>query len=199
MIHYLSIILSLAIAPMALGAEGEATKAEPEKKPPSPTAETTKEPEDSKELKAGLERLDKCRTLFADGKTDEAMELALQSIDIFVAAAPEAETLTIAAWETEKYLVDVVINLGEKERKKPDMGISRPYSFLVQTKAEKPKFLYFLDFEHGYSGGKPHTAALGRMVDIVHINHGMFKTTAKYSEVEGAAMKLIQTGLESRK
>jgi hypothetical protein len=197
--RYLSAILSLTLVSVALGAENEPPKAESEKKSTAGSVEAPTEKEDSKELKAAVERLRECRALFADGKTDEAIELGLRSIDLFVAAAPEAQTMTVAAWETEKYLVDVVINLGAKERKKPQSGIVRPYSFMVQTKAENPKFLYFLDFEHGYSDGEPHTAALGRMVGSGHINHGMFKTTAKFSEVEPVAMKLIQSGLEARK
>ena len=134
---------------------------------------------------------------FADGKEDEAMALAQKSVDIFVAPYPELENVGIGVIDNEKYRIVVHINTYRDERADPKPPITRPYSFLVYSKEEEPKFLYALDFEHGHDDGKLATAALGRMLNG-HINYGIFDIAAKFSEVKKRALKIIASGIEAK-
>lgn len=153
--------------------------------------------EESKELKLGKERLQECRKHFAEGKENEAMELAQQSLEIFVAPYPELRNLGIGVIDTEEYRIEVHVNTSEAERADPKPPITRPYSFVVYSKGDEPKFLYSLDFEHGHDDGKLASAALGRMHGG-HINYGMVKTDAKFSEVKARALEVIKSSIETK-
>jgi hypothetical protein len=152
---------------------------------------------ESKELTLGKERLKECRKLFADGKEDDAINLARESLKIFVAPFPNLRHVGIGVIDAEKYRIEIHINTSDAERADPKPPITRPYSFLVYSKGKEPKLLYALDFEHGHDDGKLASAALGRMHNG-HVNHGMVEITAKFAEVKKQALQIINSGIETK-
>lgn len=160
---------------------------------PTQSAETV----ESKGLKLGKARLEECRKLFTEGNEDEAMKLANESIDVFVAPSPKLRNVGIGVINTEKYRIEVHINTSEAERAASKPPITRPYSFLVYSRGEKPKFLYALDFEHGHDDGKLASAALGRMRNG-HINYGILDVSSKFSDVKKRALEIIKSEIETK-
>jgi hypothetical protein len=160
-----------------------------EKKAPSTTPPAA---EESPELKKGKERLEECRNLFRDGKQNEAIKLAIESTDIFVAPHPQLSWIDVGAIETEKYRVVIHVNTTEDERAKVKMNIVRPYTFCVFPKEPGGKLLYAIDYEHGYDEGVLKSAALGRYSGGSHLNYGMMDTKSDFTAVRDAALKLIK-------
>src|SRR5687767_8583028 len=77
-------------------------------KPASPTKPEA--PAESPELKKGRERLEECRKLFQEGKQNEAIQLATESVDIFVAPYLQLQWIDVGAFETDKYRVVIHVN-----------------------------------------------------------------------------------------
>ncbi len=162
--------------------------AEEKKSEPAKTAEV----EDSPELRKGKERLEECRKLFREGKQNEAIKLAIESIDIFVAPFPQLRWVDVGAIETGKYRVVIHVNTTEDERAKKKEYIVRPYTFCVFPKEPEAKLLYVIDYEHGYSEGVLQTAALGRYSGGSHHNYGMIDPKADFTTVRDAALALVK-------
>lgn len=149
--------------------------------------------EESPELKKGQERVNECRRLFRDGKQNEAMKLAMDSIDIFVAPCPELRWIEIGTIETDKYRVVIHVNTTDDERAKVRKYIVRPYTFCVFPKEPEGKLIGVIDFEHGYNEkGGLESAALGRYSGGSHLNYGMIDTKADFTKVRDAALELIK-------
>jgi hypothetical protein len=157
----------------------------------APPVTSTKE--DSPELKKGKERLQECRKLFSEGKQDEAIKLAINSIDVFVAPYPQLRWIDIGVIETEKYRVIIHVNTTEDERASVKKYIVRPYTFCVFPKEQDSKLIGVIDFEHGYDEkGVLETAALGRYTDGSHLNYGIIDTKSNFTTVRDRALELIK-------
>lgn len=176
--HPLLASLMLLISPLAL-AEDKAV--------PKPEA-----PAESPELKKGRERLEECRKLFREGKENEAIKLASESMDIFVAPYPQLQWIDVGAIETDKYRVVIHVNTTEDERAKVKKFIVRPYTFCVFPKEPGAELLYVIDFEQGYDEGVLKSAALGRNADSTHFNLGMLDTNSSFTAVRDVALKMIK-------
>lgn len=141
---------------------------------------------------SGRARLEQCRRLFSSGRENEALELGLKSIDIFIAPYPELRRIDIGHIITQHHLIVVYLNTTEDERRTPEFPITRPYSFFVYTKEKEPLLLWKLDFEHGFKDGKLVSAAIGREVTNRHINYGLINVRAKFSDVKKRVLEVIE-------
>ena len=157
------------------------------------TPQVTAPKQDSPELRKGKERLEECRKLFREGKQNEAIKLATESVDVFVAPYPQLRWIDVGSLETEKYRVVIHVNTTEDERANPRKFIVRPYTFCVFPKEPDGKLLGVIDFEFGYNEkGVLESAALGRYTGGSHLNYGMIDIKADFGTVREAALELIK-------
>jgi hypothetical protein len=91
--------------------------------------------------------------------------------------------------------VEVRFNMGERERKPPQMGIVRPMTFKLwksEGKDAKPVEVESIDFEIGMIGGAAETAAFGKTDGEGHHNYGLAEPDATYSQIREKAIALIR-------
>jgi len=154
---------------------------------------------DLKKIEAALEQSPddpmlhyrKCQALFADGKEQEAIDHGAVALSKFKLAKKDLAWIGLGSFKTKLYRVDVHYNMGPKERSEIKSGIVRPYSFRVWTLGDEPKLVQILDFELGYSDGKPITAAVGEMTRRGHANYGIVDPKSDYATVKKKILEVL--------
>jgi hypothetical protein len=126
------------------------------------------------------------------GKYDESYAAAETALAKYVKANHDLAWLLLESIDAGDHRVDVHFNMGPAERRRPDTGIVRPLSFRIWTKARDPALADIIDFELGYIGGKPLTAAFGKTTGGMHLNFGMSDPKLPYSKIRQQAIELIQ-------
>jgi tetratricopeptide (TPR) repeat protein len=124
-------------------------------------------------------------------KYDEGYDTAKQAMEKFVKAKRDLAWMMLENVDLGNVRVEVLFNMGPRERNPPDIGIVKPLSFRVWKK-EGRQLLGSIDFEIGYMQGKPGTAALGQEVGGSHGNFGMLKTDEPYHVIREKALETIK-------
>ena len=135
----------------------------------------------------------KCQALFASGKQQEAVDYASTAMEKFIQAKDNLAWMGLGSIKTDKHRIDVHFNMGPKERAEKRDLIVKPYSFRVWTLDEEPSLVQILDFEIGYFGGEPMTAAIGEQKPGMHLNFGMLKTDADFAAVKTKVLAVLGT------
>ncbi len=130
-------------------------------------------------------------------KYDDAYAAAQTAMGKFIAAKKELAWLMLDAFEAGGHKVTVHFNMGPNERRSPETGIVRPLSFRIYAK-DGASIIETIDFEIGYFGGKPITAAFGQTTDDGHANLGIAKPDLPYSAIRAAAIELIAGRVKER-
>lgn len=133
----------------------------------------------------------KCQALFAAGKEQEAIEHGAVAMKKFIAAGNNEASIKLGSIKTKTHRVDVVFNMGKRERATKRDGIVRPYSFLQFTDETTPKLVRTVDFELGYFGGKLATAAVGETTRQGHFNFGIVEPTSDYATIKKKALEAL--------
>jgi len=134
----------------------------------------------------------KCQALFALGKEQSAIDHAQIAMSKYIAAKDKQDAMTLGSFTTERYKVDVLFNMGAKERAEKREGIVRPYSFRILTKDSVPKLVRTIDFEYAYFEGKLLSAAVGEMRGASHANFGILDPKSNFTIVKGKVLKVIE-------
>ncbi|MEK7468777.1 MAG: hypothetical protein AAB074_15485 [Planctomycetota bacterium] len=130
---------------------------------------------------------------------NDGYDAAQKSMQCSIKAGDNLASIALESIELEGgFRVDVVFNMGSRERKPPEMGIVRPLTFRVIQKAEpamkesKDMLLESIDFELGYMGTKAETAAFGITDGREHKNLGMQKVDMSYGEIRTGLIDLVR-------
>jgi hypothetical protein len=130
---------------------------------------------------------------------NDGYDSAQKSMQCSIKAGDNIASIALESIELPgNFRVDVLLNMGSRERKPPEMGIVRPVTFKVIQKADpamkesKDILLESIDFELGYIGGKADTAAFGITDGKVHKNLGMQKVDMSYGEMRTALIDLVK-------
>ncbi|MBM4092551.1 MAG: hypothetical protein FJ276_24485 [Planctomycetes bacterium] len=134
----------------------------------------------------------KAQQLMKQQQYNEGYATAQQAMSLFAKENNRLAWMMLESIELEKVRVTVHFNMGPRERKPPEIGIIRPVSFRVWSKEPDARVLEVLDFEIGYFGGRPGTAALGMTMGGAHANFGVMPTDTEYKEIRARALELIK-------
>ncbi|KAF0243474.1 MAG: hypothetical protein FD180_3364 [Planctomycetota bacterium] len=113
---------------------------------------------------------------------DDGYAAAQKSMECSIKKQDALASLLLETIDIGAFRVEVLFNMGSRERKPPDMGIVRPLTFRILK----------IDFELGYMGGTPGTAAFGQMEGKTHKNMGMQKVDMAYKDIRANAIELIK-------
>lgn len=129
---------------------------------------------------------------------DDGYAAAQKSMECSIKKQDALASLLLETIDIGAFRVEVLFNMGSRERKPPDMGIVRPLTFRILKAADKAvkdskdEFVEVIDFELGYMGGTPGTAAFGQMEGKTHKNMGMQKVDMAYKDIRANAIELIK-------
>jgi len=126
------------------------------------------------------------------GKLEEGYQTAQAAMALFIKKKNNLSWMLLESIDLENVRVDVLFNMGPKERTPPEIGIIRPLSFRVWSKDKHANPLEIIDFEIGFLHGKPSTAALGQTTRKGHGNFGIIDTKARYKNIREQAVELIK-------
>jgi hypothetical protein len=135
---------------------------------------------------------DKARCLTELGRYDEGYESAQKGKQVLGQSAAFLRSVPLESIELERVRVEVRLNLGRNERTPPAVGIALPLTFRVWARGDVRELLDTIDFEIGYFGGKPNTAALGQHQDGAHANFGSLDPGSSYTTIRSKAIELIR-------
>jgi hypothetical protein len=130
------------------------------------------------------------------GKYDESYTAAQTVMAKCIKANNNLAWLLLERIDIGDHRIDVHFNMGPSERRRPDIGIVRPLSFRVWKKANNPALVDVVDFELGYLGGTPSTAAFGKTTGRMHVNFGVVDPKLPYSKIREQAIELIKRRLK---
>lgn len=133
----------------------------------------------------------KCQALFAAGKEQEAIDHGAVAMSKYIAAGNNQASIKLGSLKTKTHRVDVVFNMGKKERAKKREGIVRPYSFLQWTDEKTPKLVRTIDFELGCFGGEVATAAVGETTRQGHFNFGIVDPASDFATIKKKALEVL--------
>lgn len=134
----------------------------------------------------------KAQCLMKLARYDEGYETARKAMELFIRKNQDLAWMLLEAIDLGNVRVDVHFNMGDRERKPPEIGIVRPLSFRVWTKEEDVRLLEIIDFEIGMAEGKPNTAALGKETGKGHSLLAILEKDAKYEHIRKKAIELIR-------
>lgn len=132
------------------------------------------------------------------GKHDACYAAAKVAMDKFIAAKTDLAWIMLETLEVKGHQVSVHFNMGDDERQPPEIGIARPLSFRIYEK-DGSAIREVIDFEIGYFGGKPSTAAFGQTTAEGHANLGIADPALPYSKIRTAAIALMDERLTDPK
>lgn len=144
-----------------------------------------------------LHHYQRAQLLARQGKHDDAYAAAQAAMAGFIRTEQELAWLQLETLEVAGHKVTVHVNMGPRERRPPENGIVRPVSFRIFAK-DGGSLLETIDYEIGYLGGKPLTAAFGQTTRAGHANFGLAKPDSPYSEIRKQAVELIGRRLKQR-
>ena len=133
----------------------------------------------------------KCKTLFAAGKQQESVDFANVAMGKYVKANDDSDRIILGTIMTDKYRIDVHVNMGMKERAKVKHGMIRPYSFHVWSLDTPASQIKTLDFEIMCIRGMPMTAAVGEMHAGIHSNYGTVDTDVDFATVKAKVLAIL--------
>ena len=134
----------------------------------------------------------KCQLLYMAGMEQAAVDYAAVAMEKFIAAGDDTPGMYLGAFNTDEHQIIVVYNMTPAERAKNKMWIVRPYSFVVRTLDDPPKFVKKIDWEFNYIGGRPVTAAVGEMVPTGHVNYGMLPVESDFATVKAKVLATLK-------
>lgn len=127
---------------------------------------------------------------------DDAHEEAARTVAAFVKAGDATAFFVMETVDLGNVFVEIRCNMGPKERKAPEMGIVRPFAFRILARDAKGKpgeELEVINFELGYIGGSPETAAFGQeRPGGGHSNFGLAKAADKYGAIRERGLELAK-------
>lgn len=128
-------------------------------------------------------------------KYDESYAAAKKALECSIKAGDATQSILLETVDLGHALVEIHFNMGDRERRPPEMGIVRPVSFKVfkkGAKGAKGDQIEVIDFELGYIGGKPDTAALGQKQEGGgHANFGTMDPATAFKDVREKALELV--------
>jgi len=134
----------------------------------------------------------KAQCLMALARYEHGYRAAKEAMEVFAKTGSSIPWMLLENIDLDQVNVDVHFNMGPKEKKPLVFGISRPLSFQVRSKGNNRAVLETIDFEIGWSGSKPMTAAMGQEINGIHANFGMLTVDATYEQIRTKAIALIK-------
>jgi len=133
----------------------------------------------------------RCQYLMILGQYEEGYRAAKTAMGKFTAAQNDLSWMLIDTMDLGSHRVDVHFNMGPDERQPPEIGMTRPLSFRVWTKAPDSSLVRIIDYEVSYFDGEPATTAFGEKTPQMHLNYGIATIEMTYQEIREAAKGLI--------
>jgi hypothetical protein len=99
--------------------------------------------------------------------------------------------MLLGSFKTDKYKIDVLYNMGPKERAARKEGIVRPSSFRVWTTGASPSLVRVVDFELAYFNGKIVSAAVGETSRQGRANFGILEPKSDFAAVKKKILEVI--------
>lgn len=135
---------------------------------------------------------ERARCLTELGRYDDGYQSAQKGREVLTDQAQFLKATLLEDIELETMRVEVQFNLGQNERTPPNTGIARPLTFRAWVRGDVRQLVETIDFEMGYVGGRPDTAALGQQQGPIHANFGTLDPKSSYTTIRTKAIELIQ-------
>ncbi len=133
----------------------------------------------------------RAQDLMKEGKFDEGYAAAQTAMKRYTEEGDDLAWILLESIEVGDRRVAVHLNMGPRERQRPDQGIVRPLTFRVWS-AEGRQLLESIDFEYAMFDGRPITAAFGRMDAGTHLNLGMLPVDSTYTLIREAIIARLK-------